>query len=276
MSGMSAKGAGVNGPIVIKVGGTMVEDAATAPGLWKAVAELHQRHAAGVVVVHGGGKAVDRHLDRLGMTTERREGIRITPADQLDEIVSVLAGRVNKSIIVQFHRIGTRAVGLCLGDGDAVKTAKTTRYSFDPGRVGDVVEGSGRGDRGLLPVLLAAKFLPVLSSIGIDREGFLNVNADDAAAGVARSIGASSLVLMTDVPGILDGAKKLIPTINAAGIEARIASGEITGGMIVKARAAAETAARIGAPVVILSGSGPSALEAWCRGEASGTAVQPA
>jgi acetylglutamate kinase len=271
---MSTTAAG--GPIVIKVGGTMVEDAATAPGLWKAVAELHRRHAPGVVVVHGGGKAVDRHLDRLGMMTERREGIRITPPDQLEEIVSVLAGRVNKSIIVEFHKIGARAVGLCLGDGDSVATARTTRYSFDPGRVGDVIERPAGGDRGLLSVLLAAKFLPVLSSIGIDHEGFLNVNADDAAAGVARSIGASSLVLMTDVPGILDGEKRLIPTINAGGIEARIASGEITGGMIVKARAAAETAARIGAPVVILSGSGPSALESWCRGEASGTAVQPA
>ncbi|HLO39967.1 MAG TPA: acetylglutamate kinase [Phycisphaerales bacterium] len=262
------------GPIVIKVGGTMVEDAATAPGLWKAVSQLHVQHPGGVVVVHGGGKAVDRHLDRLGMKTDRQEGIRITPPEQLDEIVSVLAGRVNKSIIAQFHRIGGRAVGLCLGDGDAITTAKTTRYAFDPGRVGDVVEGSA-GERGLLSVLLKAGFLPVLSSIGIDRDGFLNINADDAAAGVARAVGASSLVLMTDVPGILDGQKRLIPTIDLRGIESRITSGEITGGMIVKARAAAQTATRIGAPVVILSGAGPAALESWCRGEASGTAVQP-
>ncbi len=267
------------GPVVIKVGGTMVEDPRTSPPLWNAVAKLHREHPGGVVVVHGGGKAVDRHLDRLGMTTERREGIRITPAEQLDEIVGVLAGRVNKSIVGQFLRIGVRAVGLCLGDGGAVPTAKTTRYSFDPGRVGDVVEAAAgaavEGKTDLLRVLLGSGFLPVLSSIGIDGDGFLNVNADDAAAGTARVIGASALVLMTDVPGILDGSKRLVAEIDRGGIERLIGTGEISGGMIVKARAAVETATRIGAPVVILSGAGAEALEAWCRGEASGTRVLP-
>lgn len=264
------------GPVVIKVGGTTVEDRGTAGVLWNAIAELHRKRAAagnaGVVVVHGGGKAVDRHLERLGMTSERREGIRITPPEQLDEIVAVLAGRINKGIVGEFHVRGMRAVGLCLGDGDAVPTAKTRRYLFDPGRVGEVVESESAAERSLLAVLLREGFLPVLSSIGIDREGFLNVNADDAAAGVARVIGASALVLMTDVPGILDGGKKLVPEIDEAGIERMIAGGEISGGMIVKARAAVETASRIGAPVVILSGAG---ADAWCRGDVAGTRVLP-
>lgn len=263
------------GPVVIKVGGTMVEDLSTAPPLWRAIAALHASHPAGVVVLHGGGKAVDRHLDRLGMVTQRKEGIRITPPEQLDEIVGVLAGRVNKAIVSQFLAIGTRAVGLCLGDGGAVPTARTTRYAFDPGRVGEVVETAASPGPNLLRVLLREGFLPVLSSIGIDSAGFLNVNADDAAAGVARTIGASALVLMTDVPGILDGRKNLVPQIDEAGILQLIASGEISGGMIVKARAASQTAQKIGAPVVILSGSGPAALEAWCKGEPAGTRVLP-
>ena len=263
------------GPVVIKVGGTMVEDLSTAPALWKSIAELHASNASGVVLLHGGGKAVDRHLDRLGMTTIRKEGIRVTPPEQLDEIVGVLGGRINKGIVAQLLAVGARAVGLCLGDGNAIPTAKTTRYSFDPGRVGEVDESASTRDPNLLKVLLEEKFLPVLSSIGIDPEGFLNVNADDAAAGVARVLGASALVLMTDVPGILDGKKALVPEIDEAGIVRLIASGEISGGMIVKARAASQTAIKIQAPVVILSGAGPAALQAWCRGEPSGTRVLP-
>ncbi|MCK6477631.1 MAG: acetylglutamate kinase [Phycisphaerales bacterium] len=265
------------GPVVVKVGGTMVEDDKTAPALWETVAGLHRSRPGGVIVVHGGGKAVDRHLDRLGMRTERREGIRVTPADQLDEIVSVLAGRINKAIVGEFLRRDIQAVGLCLGDGNAVPTVKATRYSFDPGRVGEIPAAVAPGDRrdNLLGVLLRAGFLPVLSSIGIDADGFLNVNADDAAAGVALATGASSLVLLTDVPGILDGSRALIAEIDSAGIERRIDSGEITGGMIVKARAAGETARRIGAPVVIMSGAGAGALEAWARGEPAGTRVLP-
>ncbi len=267
----------IAGPVVIKVGGSTVEDRQGAPKLWAAIAGLHRTHAGGVVVVHGGGRAVDRHLERLGIVSERREGIRITPADQLDEIAGVLAGRVNKGIVGQFLGLGVRAVGLCLGDGGAVPTAKSTRYAFDPGRVGEVLErhGGAADGPGLLELLIGNRFLPVLSSIGIDREGFLNVNADDAAAGVAALLGAGALVLMTDVAGILDGNRELVREADPAGIERLIASGEISAGMIVKARAAAHTAARIGAPVVILSGAGPDALEAWCRGEPAGTRVLP-
>ncbi|HRJ49054.1 MAG: acetylglutamate kinase [Phycisphaeraceae bacterium] len=270
-----------SGPVVVKIGGTMIEDAATAPALWRAIADLHRSRPSGVVVVHGGGASVDRRLEQLGMPTRRREGIRLTPADQLDEIVSVLAGRLNKSIVAALHRLGVRAVGLCLGDGDAVPTALSTRFSFDPGRVGDVVDtqtgGASRGPRGenLVGLLLASGYLPVLSSIGIDREGFLNVNADDAAAGAARVIGASDLVLLTDVAGILDGSGRVVESIDSAGIEGLIGSGAITGGMIVKARAAARTARRLGSPVVILSGAGAGDLEKWVAGHQAGTRVKP-
>lgn len=260
------------GPIVIKIGGTALEQHASAPRMWQALADLHQRRprGQGVVLLHGGGKAVDAHLARLGFVTERREGIRITPPDQLDQITAVLAGLINKSLVGRLCAVGARAVGLCLGDGGAVQTVKTTRFSFDPGRVGEVV--ASRANDTLLHVLLRAGFLPVLSSIGIDAEGrFLNVNADDAAAGVAAVLGASSLVLMTDVPGLLDARQEVVPEANAAVVESMIAAGEITGGMIPKARAALDAAGALGAPVTILDGTHPDPIARWAAGETIGT-----
>ena len=110
-------------PLVIKAGGTTIEDAATAPALYGALVELSRR-PGGVVFVHGGGRAVDRHLERLGMTSERREGIRITPPEQVEEIAAVLAGSFNKRVVAGLNMAGARAVGLCLGDGRAIATRK--------------------------------------------------------------------------------------------------------------------------------------------------------
>lgn len=273
-------GAGMTAPLAIKAGGTTIEDATTAPALFAALVGL-SRQPGGVVFVHGGGKAVDRHLERLGMTSERREGIRITPPEQVEEIAAVLAGSFNKRVVAGLNMAGARAVGLCLGDGRAIATRKTTRYAFDPGRVGEVIEeGVGRqaseaSTSALLPLLVANGFLPVVSSIGIDEGdgGFLNVNADDAAAGIAKVLGARALVLLTDVAGILDGAKRFVGEVTPGKVEEMIERGEITGGMIVKARAAAEVARASGVPVVIMAGNDAGALGKLGRGEMVGTRI---
>lgn len=257
------------GPLVLKIGGTTLEQQSATPDLWRALVALAAKQP--VVLLHGGGKAVDRHLARLSFGTERKEGIRITPADQIGEIVSVLAGGVNKGLVASINAAGGAAVGLCLGDGGAVPTAKTTRFSFDPGLVGDV---QPVGDARLLRVLLKEGFLPVVSSIGIDAEGrFLNVNADDAAAGVAAILNASALVLLTDVAGILDADGKVVPEISPDGIERLIESGVIRGGMIPKARAAAETTRATGTAVVILNGNDPASFERFLRAERVGTRI---
>ncbi len=263
----------MSGPVVIKIGGTTIEDPATSPRLWDAIAALARQRP--VVVVHGGGKAVDRLLERLGLKVERVEGLRVTPPEQMEHIAAVLAGSMNKGIVGPLLARGTRAVGLSLGDGNAVPTRVKHVPGVDLGRVGEVavVERAAAG-AGLLPVLLREGFTPVLSSIGIDARGtLLNLNADDAAAGVAWHVRASVLVLMTDVPGILDGGRQLIPEIDGAGIEGLIASGVITGGMVPKARAAARAAEQIGAPVVILSGNDPDSLARWSAGRPAGTTV---
>jgi len=263
------------GPIVIKVGGTAVEDERTAPPLWDAVAGFHRSHPSGVVLVHGGGKAVDRHLERLGIVSERREGIRITPPEHMDEIAAILAGVVNTKIVAALNTRAVAAVGLRLGDGGALPTERATGYSFDPGCVGRVRADATDGC-GLLELLLSNRYLPVLSSIGMDAEGrLLNVNADDAAAGVAGRLRASALVLLTDVPGVLDGSKRVVPELTLRGVEGLIRDGTITGGMIVKARAAAAAAGRSGVPVVILSGNDASALSSWAGGSPRGTRILP-
>lgn len=269
-----------SGPVIVKIGGVALERQAESPEMWHALLTLHRTRLSaekgGVVLVHGGGKAVDRMLDRLGLVSERREGIRITTPDQIDVVTSVLAGTVNKSLVGCINRVALasnfseRAVGLCLGDGGLCASAKSTRYSFDPGRVGDVTGG----DAGLARALFNGGFLPVLCSIGLDDAGkTLNINADDAAAALVPIVGASGLVLMTDVPGIKNSKGQLVPDLSPAAIEQMISSGEVTGGMIPKTRAAAAVATSSGADVFIMSGEDPANLTAWAQGKPVGTRV---
>ncbi len=258
-------------PIVIKIGGTTLEANAEADTLWATLAREHVR-GPGIILVHGGGKAVDRLLARLNLPVERREGIRVTPENQIDEIVGVLNGSTNTTLVGALRRAGANAVGLSLSDGGTLACAKATRYLFDPGRVGEVVGA----DPTLLHTLLKSGFMPVLSSIGIDAHGrALNINADDAAAALATHLHASMLVLMTDVPGVKGSDGAIIPELTRAQIEALIASGVVSGGMIPKLRAAADVADASQSPVVILSADNPSHLAAVVSGARAGTAILP-
>lgn len=256
-------------PLVVKIGGAAVDEPRETMALWRAIADAHAALEGSLLLVHGGGKAVDRHLDRLGFTTERLDGLRVTPPDQMGEIAAVLAGRVNKTLVGALNATGVKAVGLCLGDGGAILCERHPEPRL--GRVG-LVSG---GDGAFLRVLMKDGFLPVLCSIGLDADGgFLNVNADDAAAGVAQVLQARALVLLTDVDGIKSKSGALVPAINHAGIERMIESGEITGGMIPKARAAAAASARAAAPAYIASFNRPADLSRIIRGEPAGTRVE--
>jgi acetylglutamate kinase len=259
-------------PLVVKIGGAGVDDPRSTPQLWQALAEAHRILRGQLVVVHGGGRAVDRHLERLGMPSERREGIRITPPEQIEQVAAVLAGLVNKLVVGAVQKHGLRAAGLCLGDGAAIRTARADELNFDAGRVGVVIGGDGA----LLRVLLLEGFLPVMCSIGLDDSGeLLNVNADDAAAGIARILHARALVLLTDTAGILDEAGQVIPSLHAADVRTLIERGTIHGGMIPKARAAAAAAQSAGAPAIIAGFKSPADLVRLARGEPVGTQILP-
>jgi acetylglutamate kinase len=256
-------------PFVVKLGGALLDRPESAQPFFAALARLHRERSEGVVVVHGGGAAVDRHLTALGYASERREGIRLTPPEQIDAIAGVLAGSMNKRLVGLLRSLGLPAVGLCLGEAGVVECRKTTAFAFDPGRVGEVCGGRPR----LVEVLLAEGFLPVLSSIGLDDEGgLLNVNADDAAAGLARVLEARELVLLTDVPGVLGPDGSLLPRLDAARIAEGIEEGWIAGGMIAKVRGALAAAQAARVPVRIASWSDPAALLALVEGRGDGAA----
>jgi acetylglutamate kinase len=269
---MTTKSSGRGGPIVLKLGGLAIDDPASNGLLWEAVAKLARSAPGGLVVVHGGGILVDRHLAALGIASERREGIRITPPEQVWEITSVLAGRVNVALVGALRVAGAKPVGVSLGSSGVANCKKSTKFTFDPGQVGEVSGGDGSA----LMALLRSGFLPVVSCIGIGDDGVpLNINADDAASGLALNLNADRLILLTDVAGIQDENGAVVPEISTEGVNDLITRGVITGGMIAKARAAIDAADRSGAPTVIASWKTPKIIADLARGLKAGTCVMP-
>jgi acetylglutamate kinase len=257
-------------PFVVKIGGAGIDNPKAAHALWSALAEAHRTLNGNLVLVHGGGRAVDQHLQRLGFASERIDGLRVTPPEQAAEIAAVLAGRVNTLVVAALLAAGVSAVGLCLTDGGALVCER-----HPDARLGQVGLVTG-GDAALLRTLTQAGHLPVLCSIGTGPGGeVLNVNADDAAAGVARALGARALILLSDVDGIRGPDGERLESADDAAIDALIASGIISGGMIPKARAAAAAAARTGGPAYIASFNRPADLLRIIRGESAGTRVLP-
>lgn len=258
------------GPVVIKLGGLAVEEPTRAEPLLRAIIALHTSEPEGVVIVHGGGRAIDGWLERLGCPIVRAEGLRITPPDQIDVVVAVLAGIVNKRLVAALASLGALPVGLCLGDGALTTADRLHAPGADLGLVGTVTGGKPT----LLRRLLADGYIPVLSPIATGANGeLLNVNADHAAAAITSILGARMLVLLTDVPGVLDAKGALIDSIDTKGIERLIAEGVIHGGMIPKVRAATIASARAQSPVLIASWSDPGKLANLSNGESTGTLI---
>lgn len=258
-------------PIVVKIGGAALDSPERCGALWAEIARAHEP----IVIVHGGGSAVDALMARLGHPVERREGIRVTPPDQVDAIVGVLAGTVNARLVGLLRASSDgppRAVGLTLADGGTCRARVSRRFGFDPGRVGEVTGGDPR----LLEALLAGGFVPVISSIAMDESGCaLNVNADEAAGALAGIIGARSLLLLTDVEGVLDATGARLQSLRPGAIDELIRRGTIAGGMIPKLRGALDAAIAGGLPATIASWRTPGIVGAALRGEAMGTRIEP-
>ena len=257
---------------VVKLGGALLDDSAALSATIDSICALHTARPGSVIVVHGGGSSVDRHLAKLGMPTEKRDGIRLTPPDQMIEISAVLSGRVNATIVAELLARGSSAVGLSLADGFLTSSITTTRYSFNPGRVGEVVGGDAK----LVHTLLNAGFLPIISSVAVDAGGdLLNVNADDAAAAIARIVGATRLIFLTDVSGVLDQDGALISQITAPEVATLIEQGVIYGGMIPKINNALATATETGVCVVIAGWRDKNILARLADGESVGSTILP-
>lgn len=231
-------------PIVIKVGGALLDDQAAMSRLLTSIQTVLATRP--VILVHGGGPLVETLMASLGLSSNKIDGLRVTPDEHMPYICGALAGSANKTLCAAALQAGCTPVGLSLLDGNMV--------TCDPldERFGAVGVPSA-ADPALLKSVLAQGLLPVVSSIGSSPEGrLLNINADQAATVIAELV-QGELLLLSNVNGVLDGDKQLINTLDAAGIETFADQGIITDGMLVKVNAALLAATTLGRPVTIAS-----------------------
>jgi acetylglutamate kinase len=223
--------------IVIKCGGAAMED----PGLREDFARdvvLLKYVGLNPIVVHGGGPEITAYMHRLGLPVEFVNGLRVSDASTVEVAKMVLVGKVNKDIVLRLGRHGQPAVGLCGDDGALFRVARR------PAPGGADIGFVGRIERVNVDVIahVARDYIPVIASVGADREGnSYNVNADEAAGAVAGALGAYKLVFLTDVPGWLSDPADPDSLIgHATDAQARAALGQLEGGMRPKLEACVE------------------------------------
>lgn len=235
--------------LVVKLGGTTIADQRH---VLADVAAIARRRP--VVVVHGGGKRITEWLDRLGVASRFEGGLRITDAAALEVAAAVLRGVVNSELVAGLRDLGVDAVGLSGVDGGLLVAERV------PG-LGLVAHVVGLR-RDLLDAILVGDQVPVVAPLARDEQGIVcNVNADDAAAGIAAGIGARQLVLLTDVDGVRDADGRKLDTLTAGEAEALIADGVIDGGMVPKIRAALAALTWDGSEAIIADAAAEGALE---------------
>jgi acetylglutamate kinase len=217
---------------VVKVGGNEIDDHAWTARLATAIAT----DAEPVVLVHGGGKEVTDLQRMLGAEPEWRDGLRVTTPEAIRAVSMVLSGVVNKRLVAALLGAGVDALGIS-GEDAALLCAMPARGGT-LGRTGEITTVRA----GLLITLLNAGMTPVVSPVSRGEDGgALNVNADDAAAAIATALGAAELMLVSNVPGVREGAS-VLTEVDVREVEELIASGTVSGGMAPKLRAAARVA----------------------------------
>jgi acetylglutamate kinase len=234
--------------VVVKLGGTTLAEQRQ---VLVEVAAFARRRP--IVLVHGGGKRITEWLERLGIQSRFENGIRVTDTAALEVAAAVLRGVVNSELVAALRDEGCDAVGLSGVDGGLLIGQRLP----DVGLVATVTGIR----RDLLDQLMVGGQVPVVAPLARDEDGVVcNVNADDAAAGLAAGMGARQLVLMTDVDGIRGADGSRLDSITPAEADALIADGTIRGGMVPKVRAALAALTWEDAEAIIADGSAPDAL----------------
>src|SRR4051794_2041188 len=226
--------------VVVKYGGHAMGEEDMARSFARDIVLMEQT-AINPVVVHGGGPQIGDMLPRLGIKSEFAAGLRVTDAATIEVVEMVLAGSINKQIVGFVNAAGGKAVGLCGKDGNMVMARKIDRRVADPGSNIEKVVDLGfvgepeKVDTMVLDQLLGRELIPVLAPLATSASGATyNVNADTFAGAIAGALKAKRLLLLTDVPGVLDKSKQLIKQLSMDEARRLIADGTISGGMIPK------------------------------------------
>ncbi|WP_085620774.1 acetylglutamate kinase [Thalassospira alkalitolerans] len=252
--------------IVVKYGGHAMGD----PELARLFAQdmvLLKQVGMNPIVVHGGGPQIGQMLQQLNIQSEFVDGLRVTDQQTIDVVEMVLAGKINKEIVSNINRAGGVSVGLCGKDAHLIKARKLQRTKRDPesniekvldlGFVGEPIEVNPH----VLSCFTNTDIIPVIAPIGVGDDGqTYNINADTAAGAIAKAVGARRLYMLTDVKGILDGEKKLVRDADIDSINAMIADGTISGGMIPKTETCMDAVRNGVEAAVIVDGRAPHAV----------------
>ncbi|MFN3852908.1 MAG: acetylglutamate kinase [Phreatobacter sp.] len=252
--------------VVVKYGGHAMGDEAGARSFARDIVMLEQS-GINPVVVHGGGPQIGQMLAKLGIKSEFIDGLRVTDKQTVEIVEMILAGSINKQIVGFINAAGGKAIGLCGKDGDMVKAAKVSRTTRDPdSNIEKAVDLGFVGepdtvDTKVLDTVLGKELIPVLAPVATSVEGdTYNVNADTFAGAIAGALKAKRLLLLTDVPGVLDKNKQLIKSLSVEDCRRLIADGTATGGMIPKIETCIYAIERGVEGVVILDGKTPHAV----------------
>jgi acetylglutamate kinase len=251
--------------IVVKYGGHAMGEETLAEQFAGDIALL--KHVGiNPVVVHGGGPQINAMLKRLAIQSSFVDGLRVTDAAMVEVVEMVLAGTVNKYVAGLITKAGALAVGICGKDGGLVRAKKLERTKRDPdsniervldlGFVGEPVEIDVR----VIHALTGGGLIPVIAPVGLGVDGqTYNINADTVAGAIAGALQATRLLMLTDVAGVLNADKQLVPEMTVAQVEAAIASGMISGGMIPKVETCTYAVRNGARGAVILDGRVPHA-----------------
>lgn len=200
------------------------------------------------VIVHGGGPQISKMLERLQIPSSFHEGLRITDDATMEVVEMILGGQTNKDVVNLLNLSGVSAVGLSGKDAHLLKVEKAYAGGADLGWVGDVAHV----DTKIINTLLDNDFIPVVASIGVDKDGrTYNINADSAAGAIAATLKAKRFLLLTDVAGVLNKDKNLIPSLTITQAEGLFDDGTLSGGMIPKIKCCME-AVRAGAKKAVI------------------------
>ena len=218
--------------IVVKYGGSAMSNEELQKNVIKDVTLL-KLVGFKPIIVHGGGKAISRWVEKVGKEPSFVNGLRVTDEETM-EIAEMVLGRVNKNLVTMVEELGVKAVGISGKDGGLLKVEKKYSDGKDIGFVGNITEV----DPKVIYDLLEKDFLPIIAPVGLD-ENFqtYNINADDAACAIAKAVGADKLVFLTDIEGLyrdINDKSTFISRLTASQAESLISEGVIGGGMLPK------------------------------------------